>query len=268
LTGGPALPPHQGCRIHRALRPNRTRPRRTPPPHRIVQIAGIADQAEADLLVAAGVDWLGFPFRLAVHLPDLSEDAAARIIRSLPPPHAAVIITYLDTADAILDLCRHLGARHVQLHGPIPVAELAAVDRRDPDLFLIKSLVIRSPAPFESPPSASPTSPWDAIEAELHAASPYVDAFLTDTHDPATGATGATGKTHDWALSRRLVELSPRPLLLAGGLTPANVGAAIHTVRPTGVDAHTGVEGPDGRKDPRLVRALVAAARKAWDSFP
>src|SRR4051794_5100010 len=109
----------------------------------IVQIAGVIDQAEAEMLVAAGVDWLGFPFRLALHREDLPEIEAARIIRTLPPPHAAVLITYLDRAAAIVALCGELGVRKVQLHGSIEPAELAALPALDPGLFILKSLVVR-----------------------------------------------------------------------------------------------------------------------------
>ena len=54
------------------------------------------------------------------------------------------------------------------------------------------------------------------------------------------------------------------PVILAGGLTPENVGRAILRVRPAGVDAHTGVEAPDGAKDPARVRAFVEEARRAF----
>ncbi|MGH7810735.1 MAG: hypothetical protein ACREP5_10705 [Candidatus Binatia bacterium] len=61
------------------------------------------------------------------------------------------------------------------------------------------------------------------LEAMVSALSPFVDAFITDTFDPESGASGTTGKTHDWRVSRRLVELTNRPVILAGGLTPKNV---------------------------------------------
>jgi phosphoribosylanthranilate isomerase len=220
-------------------------------PQGLVQIAGVIDREEAETLVAAGVDWLGFPFRLALHREDLPEAEAARIVRALPPPHEAVLITYLDRAAEIADLCRELGVRKVQLHGPLAPAELAALRARDPGLFILKSLFVRPDGGGE-------------LEADLAAYRPWIDAFLTDTYDPATGATGATGKTHDWAVSRRLVEIAERPVLLAGGLHPGNVAQAVHAVRPAGVDAHTGVEGPDGRKDESLVRAFVRNAREAF----
>ncbi|HVT59069.1 MAG TPA: phosphoribosylanthranilate isomerase [Thermoanaerobaculia bacterium] len=217
----------------------------------IVQIAGIANRSEVELLIAAGVDWLGFPLRLDLHREDLCAAEAARIIRSLRPPHEAVLITYLRQAAEIVAFCRELGVRRVQLHGPIARGELAAVKTLAPGLFVIKSLVIQAKNQGD-------------LEAELRGASPYVDAFLTDTYDPATGASGATGKTHDWAVSRKLVEISPLPVILAGGLTPANVAQAIREVRPAGVDAHTGVEGKDGAKDPQLVHSFVARARRAF----
>jgi phosphoribosylanthranilate isomerase len=60
------------------------------------------------------------------------------------------------------------------------------------------------------------------------------------------------------------VELSPKPVILAGGLTLENVRAAVLTVRPVGVDVHTGAEGPDGRKAPILVEQFVAEAHAAF----
>ncbi len=85
----------------------------------------------------------------------------------------------------------------------------------------------------------------------------HVDAIILDTYDPETGRGGATGKTHDWDLSRAIVEAVAAPVILAGGLTPANVAEAVRRVRPWGVDVHTGVEEPDG------TRSLAGCAR-SW----
>jgi len=217
----------------------------------IIQIAGISDRQEAEMLVACGVDWLGFPLRLAVHQEDLREAEAAYIIKSLPPPHEGVLITYLRKAEEITALCHSLGTRKVQLHGDITRDQLRLVKTLDPGLFVIKSLVVRGNNHAE-------------LETAVRLSSPYVDAFITDTYDPETGAYGATGKTHDWGVSRRLIQISPRPVILAGGLRPENVARAIREVQPAAVDAHTGVEGADGRKDLRCVQAFVAQARTAF----
>lgn len=217
----------------------------------VVQIAGIRDEAEAGLLVECGVDWLGFPLRLPVHAPDVSEGEAARIIRGIPFPARAVLITYLDDAGEIAAFARKLGVRIVQLHGDIGVAALERLKTIDPELSIVKSLVVGR-------------SDVAGLEAGLRVLSPFADAFITDTFDPASGAWGATGKTHDWEISRRLVEVSPRPVILAGGLTPENVAEAIRRVRPAGVDSHTGVEDASGRKSRDRVIRFVAKAREAF----
>ena len=228
-----------------------------PPPPPIlpgfIQVAGVRDAAEARLLLASGVRGLGFPLRLAVHAPDQTEAAAAALIRTLPPEAVPVLITYLDRAETALELARFLGVRAIQLHGAIAPAELAALRAAAPELALIKSLVLR-------PDQAAP--PLD----ELRRLEPWADAFITDTFDPATGASGATGKTHDWRLSRALAGATRKPVILAGGLTPDNVGAAIRTVQPAGVDVHTGVENPTtGAKCPDRLRAFVEQARAAFE---
>jgi phosphoribosylanthranilate isomerase len=102
------------------------------------------------------------------------------------------------------------------------------------------------------------------VEAMLSELSPLVDAFITDTFDPKTGASGATGKTHDWRVSRRLAELTDRPIILAGGLTPQNVKRAILEVRPAGVDSHTGVEDTTGRKSREKVQKFLSEAYEAF----
>lgn len=220
----------------------------------IIQIAGVIDRDEADMLVAEGIDWIGFPLRLTVNREDISEESASEIIRSLAQPTRAVLITYLRTADAIVALCKKLSAMTVQLHGDTPLAEVIRLKTTKPDLHVLKSLVVRS-------------GNFEALKGIVSRYADWVDGFITDTFDPETGACGATGKTHDWNASRRLVELSTRPVILAGGLTPDNVRQAILHVRPAGVDAHTGVEGPDGRKDRSKIKSFVSEARAAFSEI-
>jgi len=141
--------------------------------------------------------------------------------------------------------------RIVQLHGDVDTLELEQLKHLDPDLTVIKSLIVGRHG-------------IDTLEATMRELSPFVDAYITDTFDPCSGASGATGKTHDWDVSRRLAERSDRPVILAGGLTPENVRAAIRQVRPAGVDAHTGVEDASGRKSREMVKRFVAEARAAF----
>jgi phosphoribosylanthranilate isomerase len=218
----------------------------------LIQIAGVIDAAEADMLQRCGVRYLGFPLRLPVHREDLSEKQAVAIIKSLAAPAFGVLITYLDRASEIAAVCDTLGTRIVQLHGEIERDELKRLRILDPNLTVIKSLVIGM-------------RDDRALEAMLRELTPFVDAFITDTFDPNTGASGASGKTHDWRVSRRLVELADRPVILAGGLTPENVKRAILEVRPAGVDSHTGVEDTSGRKSREQVEKFLSEANEAFE---
>lgn len=228
--------------------------RRQSPPmtfNDFIQVAGIKDQAEAELLVRCGIRYLGFPLRLPVHEEDLGEREAAAIIGTLRPPACGVLITYLDRAGDVIEFCSSLGVSVVQLHGDIGAAELRCIKERQPTLTIIKSLVIG-------------LHPLEKLLDIFERTTPYVDAYITDTFDPETGASGATGKTHDWHVSRQLVRQSPRPVILAGGLNPANVRDAILAVRPAGVDAHTGLEDVSGRKSEAKVRQFVSEAQGAF----
>lgn len=217
----------------------------------LIQVAGVIDQAEVELLIDCGVRYLGFPLRLPVNVEDLSEAAAAGLIAGFPPAVKGVLITYLDSAEEVIAFCRQLGVSILQLHGPIAPEELVKIKMAWPALAVIKSLIVRG-------------DNLDALRQEIAATAPWVDAYITDSFDPATGAEGATGKTHDWAIDRALVALSPRPVILAGGLNADNVREAIITVRPFGVDVHTGIEGANGRKDPVLTRHFVAEAEAGF----
>ena len=217
----------------------------------LIQVAGIRDAAEAGMLVRAGVSQIAFPLGPGVLEPDLPEGDAARIAAALGPAVRTILITYRNDARAIAADCERIGVAGVQLHGPIAAEEIALLKRLHPELFIIRSLIV-----------GKKTS--DETAREMAACIPFVDAFLTDTLDPQSGRSGATGKIHDWEVSRRLAEISPRPLILAGGLNPGNVREAIRRVQPAGVDAHTGLEGPAGRKDAARVAAFVAEARAGF----
>ena len=220
----------------------------------LIQIAGIKDQSEADLLVQCGIQYLGFPLHLPVHREDLTEDAASTIIRKLRPPYFGVLITYLDSAVEISKFCKALGARRVQLHGDVQVGELKKLKELDPELTVVKSLIIG-------------LHTMEVLEWMMNHMSDFVDGFITDTYDPHSGAWGGTGRLHDWGISKKLVQLSDRPVILAGGLTPENVRGAIREVRPAGVDVHTGVEDASGRKSRKKVEQFVAEADAGFQAI-
>lgn len=111
-----------------------------------------------------------------------------------------------------------------------------------------------------------PTSlPEAEAEAEWYAAperTPGQPSLLLDAYHPTLP--GGTGRTTDWEMAARLAEQVPG-LMLAGGLTPANVGEAVRRVRPFAVDVASGVEQAPGKKDPEKVRAFIARAKQALE---
>jgi phosphoribosylanthranilate isomerase len=221
---------------------------------RSIHVAGVVDIAEAQLLIDCGVRYLGFPFVLDHHKEDLTIDAAAAIVATLRNQATFFLITYLNKAGAILELCHYLSVNMVQLHGETDLEQIKLLKRLAPQLRVIKSLIVRG-------------ENADTLIDEVRRYEANVDSFITDTFDPVTGATGATGRVHDWEISRMLVASSARPLILAGGLNSRNVCQAIRAVRPAGVDVHTGIEGSDGRKRYELTRRFVEAAQVGFSEI-
>jgi phosphoribosylanthranilate isomerase len=216
-----------------------------------LQVAGVIDFEEAEMLIDCGIKNIGFPLRLDYHKEDLSDEEAAGIVREFGDRVNFFVITYLQNASEIMELCRKIGVSIVQIHGEITSGELKALRKSAPDLIIIKSLIVRG----DNLPD---------LKEEVASTQEYVNAYITDTYDPDTGAKGATGKRHDWDISRQLVQSVPHPLILAGGLNPENVRRAILDVKPSGVDVHTGIEGKDGRKKRELVEAFLREAESAF----
>lgn len=215
-----------------------------------IQVAWVIDQAEADMLMSNWVEYLWFPLRLTVWKEDLSEEYAAEIAKTITWFHKPVIITYEDTAEKVLNFCEKMWIFVIQLHWKISLEEVKKIKESNPDIYIIKSLVV----------SGENTDELIQMVREL---SEYVDAFITDTFDPKTWAEWATWKTHDWSISKKLVEISPKPVIIAWWLNPTNVKDAIIQIRPAWVDAHTWLEWKDWRKDPDKIAKFVQQA-KDW----
>ncbi|WP_435197155.1 phosphoribosylanthranilate isomerase [Natronomonas sp. EA1] len=199
------------------------------------KVCGLTREADVRAAVDAGADALGFIVDVPVDTPrEISREQARSLIADVPPFVSTVAVTMPDAPEAALAVARETGADAIQLH-TLPPADCAALR----DAFA--GPVIRA---------------VDHEEAESFADA--VDAVLVDSVDEA-GA-GGTGETHDWDRTRELVDRLSVPVVLAGGLTPENVTAAVETVDPYAVDVASGVERTGGEKDHDAVRAFVRAA--------
>jgi len=213
-----------------------------------VKICGLTRLDDARAALDAGADLLGFNF-YPPSPRSLATDAATAIIACLRAEYAGrafvtVGVFVNETPERVRAALTACGLDRAQLHGD----ETPAVVRDC------------GPAAYKAlrPAGLTDAESWIAAQAALNVvlAEP---AFLIDTSHPKLY--GGSGQTGDWALARTLA--ARHPILLAGGLNPANVAAAVQAVRPWGVDTASGVESAPGIKDAAKMRAFVAAARAA-----
>lgn len=217
-----------------------------------VKCCGITSEADAELCVAEGAHALGFVVEYPFPVPwSLPRDRAAALMARVAPFVSRVAVVGGDAA-TVAALAAATGADAVQLHydEPEPVVEAVAKLLSGSGTRVIKALRIDSSARGKDP------EPWIAAGRRFHDAG--ADALVLDAR--ASTPAGGTGMTFDWAIAAAVARASACPVILAGGLNPANVARAIGEVRPHGVDVITALETPDHRKDPAKVRAFLAAA--------
>ena len=200
-----------------------------------VKICGVTRLEDALAAAELGADAIGFNFwpRSKRYCPP---NTAREIARALPPFVTPVGVFVNASRPEILRIAHRVGLRAIQLHGdespsfcarfPLPVIKAVRVEGRE---------ALRGLEAYE------------------------VEAFLLDA--PSAGY-GGSGRAFDWAWAR--AHRLPRPVILAGGLTPKNVAAAIRAVSPHAVDVASGVESAPGMKDRRKMARFIAAVQQAW----
>jgi phosphoribosylanthranilate isomerase len=225
-----------------------------------VKICGITNFEDAHLAAAMGADLLGFIF----YPPSpryVSPQASRRIVAQLvaraadfPQGLPVLVGVFVDeTPQKMGDVLNRVGLHLAQLAGDEPVETMLALKGR-----AFKALRPRSPAEMarQAPRYSRGRVAADVSERALQNGARGPDLLVDAYHPQLYGGTGQTG---DWRLAARLAR--QHRLLLAGGLKPDNVTAAIDQVRPWGVDVSSGVETAPGRKDHRALRQFIAAAK-------
>jgi phosphoribosylanthranilate isomerase len=212
-----------------------------------IKVCGTASLADAELAIAAGADALGFLF--AASPRRIEPKAAGEIIVRLPQHIAKIGVVVNASPGQVAQLAEAAGLSGAQLHGDEPAEQLAEFRSALGPRFLIKTLQ-----------AAELLTNFQALAPYLTAAK-FVDAFLLDSGSAARR--GGTGDVFDWSAVLPLVSRikEEAPLIVAGGLNPENVAAAVATFRPWGVDVVSGVEGGPGTKDDAKLRAFVEAVR-------
>jgi phosphoribosylanthranilate isomerase len=214
--------------------------------------------ADIALSVEEGADAVGVVVEYPTPVPwSVSRRRGAELLRAVPPLVSSVAVVGGD-ADTVLRLAEATAPDALQLHGDEPEEVVAAVREglAGTGIQLVKALRVRSSA------SADDAVGWvQTAESFVEAGA---DAVLLDAHAPDR-AGGGTGLTFDWSIARAVAGACSRPVILAGGLTPDNVGDAVRIARPYAVDVVSSVEDEAHRKVRERVRAFVAAARSGAD---
>ena len=206
-----------------------------------VKICGIGTREDLAAAVNAGADAIG----LIVGTTHLSEDdldieQARHLSAAAPVFLSRVLVTHLTDVSRICELADVIGVDTIQAHAPLTPAAARNLRRQRATRRIIRTLHITGEHSLD----------------EADEASQDADALLLDTRTESR--LGGTGLTHDWNISRRIVDrLHALPVILAGGLAADNVAAAIQAVRPFGVDANSRLKNPTGRKDPAACAAFV-----------
>lgn len=201
-----------------------------------VKICGITRVEDAQAAVRAGADAIGLVFDPKSPRYVTKERAAS--IAQAVGPFVSIVALFVDAAaETIRDTLSRVPVTLLQFHGSETPGQCSLYD-----LPYMKAVRMRDGVDVRA-------------EAAAHAGAV---AMLLDTY--VAEVAGGSGHAFDW---KRIPTDMSKPVIVAGGLTPANVGAAIKTARPYAVDVSSGVEMTKGIKDPEKIEAFMRAVREA-----
>lgn len=203
-----------------------------------IKFCGCAKPQDVERAADAGADAVGLIFAPSPRRVGMRE--AAEIARAMPPAITPVGVFANPTYDDVARFGDLFDEHYVQLAGDESPAFVSSLGAR-----AIKTIAVNE---------RGETAGSVARRGEAYASA----LLLFDTKSPA--ALGGTGRTFDWRSIAAVARA--RRIIVAGGLTPGNVGACVRMLRPFGVDVRSGIE-RDGRKDRALMRAFVDAVREA-----
>ena len=209
-----------------------------------IKICCISSEEEARMAIAAGASALGLVGPMPSGPGVISDELIRQIARTVPPPVSSFLLTSETRAE---DIIAHHGrtlTTTIQLVDALQDRDYVSIRAALPAVKLVQVIHVTDEA---------------SIDEALRAAD-EVDALLLDSGNPnlAVKVLGGTGKVHNWALSRKIVEQSPVPVFLAGGLHPGNVRQAVEAVQPFGLDLCSGVR-TDRKLDPVKLEAFFLA---------
>jgi phosphoribosylanthranilate isomerase len=206
-----------------------------------VKICCMGSLEEARLAISYGAHAVGLVSEMPSGPGVIRDELARDIAAHIPPGVASFLLTSRQSASGILEQQRFIRANTLQIVDRLTDGTYKDLREALPGIALVQVIHVGGE---------------ESLEEALRVA-PEVDALLLDSGNQrlAIKLLGGTGRTHDWTVSRRIVEQAGKPVFLAGGLKPENVCEAIEQVKPFGVDVCSGVR-TDNRLDERKLTAF------------
>jgi len=220
----------------------------------VIQIYAFTKINEAVAAVEMGVDNIGFiAGKYDRVYAELSFEEAREMARAIPPQGTSTAITMAVDVDEILRMAEYIEPDIVHISSEVDMVNMEAMrsirERMSPDILLMKAISVEDQSSVEVAKQYAQVS----------------DLLLLDTSAKGFPGVGATGFTHDWNVSKQIVEGVDIPVILAGGLSAANVGKAMEVVKPWGVDSNTStnIEGSRVEKDLKRIEEFIKAVKSS-----
>jgi phosphoribosylanthranilate isomerase len=208
-----------------------------------VKICGITNEKDLENAVIAGADALGFVIDVKSSPRNITMDKAKELMGKVPIFVGKVAVTVFKDLDHLIEIKNELEPEYIQIHGELEF---------DNDYLhkvlcgtnIIRAIALKLNSSLEL--ILNETKNFDVI---------LIDSYIGDKY-------GGTGLVNDFKACREIRKaISPKPLILAGGLNPDNVEEAVRTVEPFAVDVSSGIEKSPGMKDFEKMLKFVKNAR-------
>ena len=207
-----------------------------------IKICCINSRAEAKMAIQFGASAIGLVSEMPSGPGVISEELISEIAFNTPPGIGTFLLTSKQDTASIIEQQRRCRVNTIQLCDNLSEGSYADFRKALPGIKIVQVIHV-----------TDEQSLYDAISI-----APYVDSILLDSGNLTADIKilGGTGNTHDWSLSKKIVDAVDIPVWLAGGLNPDNVLSAIEKVSPFGLDVCTGVR-TDGLLDEKKLRKFM-----------
>jgi len=209
-----------------------------------IKICCISSVEEAKLAIKMGADALGLVGKMPSGPGPIADELIESITRHIHPPVSSFLLTSEQSATAIIQHIHRVNTNTVQIVDELTEGSYSDIRKALPHLGIVQVIHVKGEESVD-----------EALKVHE-----MIDAILLDSGNPQAGVKtlGGTGNTHNWAISRKIVESVKVPVFLAGGLHAGNVQQAINEVKPFGVDICSGVR-TNGGLDPEKLTAFINA---------